>query len=161
MLNIYNVNSLVHWEERDIRLRDDLTRFFSDEISSFLRSVNPAWDVRRVEAPTLMPRSLVSDAYSNGDIWVQERLSETDTEVALRPETTSSTYVYMQHLLGNHSRTRLPLCVWQAGKSFRREQDQPTKHVRLRSSGSSNSNAPSRPTAATTTTRPAWSPSAA
>lgn len=132
MLNIYNVNSLVHWEERDIRLRDDLVRFFSDDIRSFLRSVNPAWDIRRVEAPTLTPRSLVSDAYSREDIWVQEQISKTEAELVLRPETTSSTYVYMQHLLGNHSRTRLPLCVWQAGKSYRREQDQPTKHVRLK-----------------------------
>ncbi|WP_412065164.1 aminoacyl--tRNA ligase-related protein [Rhizobium sp. SYY.PMSO] len=132
MLNIYNINSLVHWEERDIRLRDDLTRFFSDEVRGFLRSVNPAWDVRRVEAPALMPRSLVSAAYSNEDIWVQERLSQADAELVLRPETTPSTYVYMQHLLGNHSRTRLPLCVWQAGKSYRREQDQPSKHVRLK-----------------------------
>lgn len=132
MLNIYNVNSLVHWEERDIRLRDDLVRFFSDEVRSFLRSVNPAWDIRRVEAPTLMPRSLVSDAYSNADIWAQEQLSETDAELVLRPETTPSTYVYMQHLLGNHSKTRLPLCVWQVGKSYRREQEQSTKHVRLK-----------------------------
>lgn len=68
MLNIYNVNSLVHWEERDIKLRDDFVRFFSDEVANFLRSANPAWDFRRVEAPTLMPRSLVSDAYSNSDI---------------------------------------------------------------------------------------------
>ncbi|MBB3567383.1 histidyl-tRNA synthetase [Rhizobium sp. BK491] len=123
MLNIYNVNSLVHWEERGIRLRDDFVRFFSDEVASFLRSTNPAWDIRRVEAPTLMPRNLVSDAYSNSDIWVQKRMSNTEAELVLRPETTPSTYAYMQHLLGNHSRTRLPLCVWQAGKSYRREQD--------------------------------------
>ncbi|HEY0123383.1 MAG TPA: aminoacyl--tRNA ligase-related protein [Rhizobium sp.] len=132
MLNIYNVNSLVHWEEREIRLRDDLVRFFSDEVRNFLRSANPAWDVRRVEAPALMPRHLVSDAYSNADIWVQEQISPTDSELVLRPETTPSTYIYMQHLLENHSRTRLPLCVWQAGKSYRREQEQSTKHVRLK-----------------------------
>ncbi|MDE1995810.1 MAG: hypothetical protein KGI75_25145 [Rhizobiaceae bacterium] len=132
MLNLYNVNSLVHWEERDIHLRDHMIRFFSEEVRAFLKSINPAWDFRRIEAPTLMPRTLVSDAYSNGDIWVQEKLSLTDAELVLRPETTPSTYVYMQHLLGNHSRTRLPLCVWQAGKSFRREQEQPLKHVRLK-----------------------------
>ncbi len=53
MLNIYNVNSLVHWEERDIKLRDDFIRFFSDEVANFLRSANPARSMRRVEAPTL------------------------------------------------------------------------------------------------------------
>ena len=132
MLNIYNVNSLVHWEERDIAMRDDMIRFFSDEVRHFLRDTNPAWDVRRIEAPTLMPRVLVSDAYTDEDIWVQQRLSETENELVLRPETTPSTYAYMRHLLENHSRTKLPLCVWQAGRSYRREQEQPSKHVRLK-----------------------------
>jgi glycyl-tRNA synthetase len=132
MLNLYNVNSLVHWEERDIRLREDLVRFFSDEVRGFLRSQNAAWDVRRVEAPTLVPRALISEAYTNADIWAQERLTDTEAELVLRPETTPSTYAYMQHLLNTHSRTRLPLCVWQAGKSYRREQEQPSKHVRLK-----------------------------
>ncbi len=132
MLNLFNVNSLVHWEEREINMRDHMVRFFSEEVRTFLRSVNPAWDVRRVEAPALTPRALVSDAYTNADIWVQERLTETDLPLVLRPETTPSTYVYMQHILGNHSKTRLPLCVWQAGRSHRREQEQATKHMRLK-----------------------------
>jgi glycyl-tRNA synthetase len=101
-------------------------------VRSFLRSVNPAWDIRRVEAPALTPRPLISDAYTNADIWAQEQLTETEAPLVLRPETTPSTYVYMQHILGNHSRTRLPLCVWQAGRSYRREQEQPTKHMRLK-----------------------------
>ena len=132
MLNLFNVNSLVHWEEREINMRDHMVRFFSEEVRNFLRSANPAWDLRRVEAPALMPRALVSDAYTNADIWVQEKLTETDAPLVLRPETTPSTYVYMQHILSNHSRTRLPLCVWQAGRSYRREQEQPTKHMRLK-----------------------------
>nr|WP_210289880.1 aminoacyl--tRNA ligase-related protein [Rhizobium sp. BK196] len=113
-------------------MRDHMVRFFSEEVRSFLRSVNPAWDIRRVEAPALTPRPLISDAYTNADIWAQEQLTETEAPLVLRPETTPSTYVYMQHILGNHSRTRLPLCVWQAGRSYRREQEQPTKHMRLK-----------------------------
>lgn len=132
MLNVFNVNSLVHWEERQINMRDLMIRFFSEEVRSFLKSTNPAWDFRRIEAPALMPRALVSNAYSNDHIWVQGQLSADDTPLVLRPETTPSTYVHMQHVLGNHSKTRLPLCVWQAGKSFRREQDQPSKHMRLK-----------------------------
>lgn len=132
MLSIYNVNSLVHWEERDIAMRDDMIRFFSDEMKHFLRETNPAWDIRRVEAPTLMPRDLMSNAYSNEDIWAQQRLSQGEAELVLRPETTPSTYVYMRHVLENHSKTKLPLCVWQAGRSYRREQEQPSKHVRLK-----------------------------
>jgi glycyl-tRNA synthetase len=132
VLNLFNVNSLVHWEEREINMRDHMVRFFSEEVRTFLRSANPAWDIRRIEAPALTPRALVSDAYTNADIWVQEQLAETDAPLVLRPETTPSTYVYMQHILGNHSRTRLPLCVWQAGRSYRREQEQPSRHMRLK-----------------------------
>jgi glycyl-tRNA synthetase len=132
VLNLFNVNSLVHWEEREINMRDHMVRFFSEEVRTFLRSANPAWDVRRVEAPALTPRALISDAYTNADIWVQEQLAETDAPLVLRPETTPSTYIYMQHILGNHSKTRLPLCVWQAGRSYRREQEQATKHMRLK-----------------------------
>jgi len=132
MLNILNVNSLVHWEEREIVRRENFIRHFSEEIRHFLRSVNPAWDIRRIEAPVLVPRDIISDNYTNEDVWVQERLSPTETELVLRPETTPTTYAYMAHLLDTHSKTRLPLCVWQAGRSFRREQEQTTAHMRLK-----------------------------
>lgn len=132
MLSILNVNSLVHWEEREILRRENLIRHFSEEVRFFLRSVNAAWDVRRVEAPTLIPRNMISDAYDNNDVWVQTRVTETDTELVLRPETTPSTYAYMVHLLDSHSGAKLPLCVWQAGRSYRREQEQTTAHMRLK-----------------------------
>ena len=43
-------------------------------------------------------------------------------------------YAYAKHLLNTHNDTkvRMPLVVWQHGKSFRREQDQPTKFMRLK-----------------------------
>ncbi len=132
MLSILNVNSLVHWEEREILRREELIRHFSEEVRAFLRSVNPAWDMRRVEAPTLIPRHLISDAYGNADVFVQQQLTPTDTELVLRPETTPSTYAYMTHLLDTHTGARLPLCVWQAGRSYRREQEQTTAHMRLK-----------------------------
>lgn len=113
-------------------MREHLIQYFSDEIRSHLISTNKAWDVRRVEAPTLVPAELISNAYTNSDVWMQECLSDNELVMVLRPETTSSSYVYMQHILSNHSKTRLPLCVWQAGKSYRREQDQPVRHVRLK-----------------------------
>ena len=132
MLSILNVNSLVHWEEREILRRDEFIRHFSEEIRAFLRSLNPAWEMRRVEAPTLVPRDLISDAYENKDVWAQERMTPTERELVLRPETTPSTYAYMVHLLESHSGTKLPLCVWQAGRSYRREQEQTTAHMRLK-----------------------------
>jgi len=132
MLSLYQANGLVHWTDREIRLRDMMIAHFAGEVGLFLRQVNAAWDIRRVEAPVLTPRALISDAYGPGDIFVQQRLGDHDRDLVLRPETTPSTYIYMQHLLNTHGRVRLPLCVWQAGKSFRREQDQAVKHVRLK-----------------------------
>lgn len=132
MLSLYDANGLVHWTERDIRLREMMTAHFAGEVTAFLKATNPAWDVRRVEAPVLTPRDLISAAYGPDDVFVQQQLSAHDRELVLRPETTPSTYAYMAHLLASHQRVRLPLCVWQAGKSFRREQDQPTRHMRLK-----------------------------
>lgn len=132
MLSLYDANGLVHWTERDIRVRESAITHLSAEVSAALKALNPAWDIRRVEAPVLIPRDMISEAYTSADIYVQQRLSEHDHDLVLRPETTPSTYIYMSHLLGSHAGVRLPLCVWQAGKSFRREQDQATKHVRLK-----------------------------
>ena len=132
MLSLYDANGLVHWTERDIRVRESAISHLAAEVSATLKSINPAWDIRRVEAPVLVPRSLISEAYTDEDVFVQQRLSNHDHDLVLRPETTPSTYVYMAHLLASHAKVRLPLCVWQAGKSFRREQDQATKHVRLK-----------------------------
>ena len=132
MLSLYDANGLVHWTERDIRVRESAITHLSAEVAATLKSLNSAWDIRRVEAPLLVPRAMISEAYGDEDIFVQQRLSEHDHELVLRPETTPSTYVYMTHLLASHAKVRLPLCVWQAGKSFRREQDQATKHVRLK-----------------------------
>jgi glycyl-tRNA synthetase len=132
VFNLYDVNALVHWDEREILAREAMTGFFAAEVAAMLRRLNPAFDIRRVEAPVLIPRALISPAYANSDVWVQERLGAHDHDLVLRPETTPSTYVYMRSLLDSHQRVKLPLCVWQAGKSFRREQDQPAKHMRLK-----------------------------
>jgi glycyl-tRNA synthetase len=132
VFNLYDVNALVHWDEREILAREAMTGFFAAEVAAMLRRLNPAFDIRRVEAPVLIPRALISPAYANSEVWAQERLGAHDHDLVLRPETTPSTYAYMRRLLDSHQRVKLPLCVWQAGKSFRREQDQPAKHMRLK-----------------------------
>jgi glycyl-tRNA synthetase len=132
VFHLYDVNALVHWDEREIQAREAMIGFFAAEVRNLLRRMNPAFDIRRVEAPVLIPRALISSAYANSEVWAQERLGANDHDLVLRPETTPSTYIYMRRLLDGHQRVKLPLCVWQAGKSFRREQDQATKHMRLK-----------------------------
>ena len=55
-------------------------------------------------------------------------------QLVLRPETTMGSYAYARHLLNPHNAVKVmpPLVIYQHGKSFRREQDQPTKFMRLK-----------------------------
>ena len=116
------------WSEREIKYRNFIKQTFTDEIEAMLRLENRAWQFFEVEAPLLIPRELINSNYTNEDIWVQEN---DDEELVLRPETTPSSYAYACHLL-NSNIILPPFCVLQSGKSFRREQDQVTKNMRLK-----------------------------
>ena len=130
--SLYNVNGLVFWTEREIRLREFFSKHFSEEIKETLLSINSAWRFVQIEAPMLTPREYVGAAYTNADIFMQEKLDKDDPLLVLRPETTPGSYMYARHLLDTHSGIKPPFCVWQEGKSYRREDTQPTKHMRLK-----------------------------
>jgi glycyl-tRNA synthetase len=120
---------------------------FSDEIEAILRAENRAWHFFEIEAPLLIPREFVNENYTNEDIWVQEtkelfvqeenkplghvKPDPNNSEIVLRPETTPSSYVFACHML-NSNQILPPFCVYQSGKSFRREQDQVSKNMRLK-----------------------------
>ena len=63
MLSLYQSNGLVHWTDREIRLREMMQAHFAAEVSAFLTAANPAWDIRRVEAPQLTPREQVVEVF--------------------------------------------------------------------------------------------------
>lgn len=68
------------------------------------------------------------------DVWVKAWAEESrmlPVELVLRPETTPATYAWMSKRLEAQA-SLPPYCCWQLNKSFRREQDQPTKHMRLK-----------------------------
>jgi glycyl-tRNA synthetase len=132
MHSLYNVNSLVHWDERQIETRERATRFIADELRRFLKSTNRAWEMERVEAPVMLPRSMVNANYGADDLWVFDRHDEAEEQLVARPETTAGTYAWMVHRLGQQDGLKLPWCVWQAGLSFRAERDQVLSHVRLK-----------------------------
>jgi glycyl-tRNA synthetase len=127
MEHIYNANGLPFFNEQEIKLR----RFFEDqlalEVKRALLAENGAWSFHQIEAPLLTPVDLISKNYTEADVWFQSG----ETPLVLRPETTPGSYFYARDLL-SHQKVRAPLCVWQAGKSFRREDDQPTKHCRFK-----------------------------
>lgn len=127
MESVYNVNGLIFWSEAEIRLRRRMEAHFVDAVTAELKTQNRGFEVVQVEAPQLTPRDLVQAGYDDSVMFVLDQL-------VLRPETTMGSYAYLRHLLNPHGerKYKLPLCVWQHGKSFRREQDQPTKFVRLK-----------------------------
>jgi glycyl-tRNA synthetase len=131
MKTLYNVNSLVLWEEKDIRLKKFIEETVKEEVKSILLSQNPQWKFFQIEAPSLIPLDLINTNYTSDDIWIQESKSETETKLALKPETTPSSYLYAEYLLDNNM-VLPPFVVWQTSKSYRREQDQPIKHMRLK-----------------------------
>lgn len=132
MESIFNINGLMFWSDREIRLRRRFEEHFAAELQKALLSENSAWQFIQIEAPLLTPRSLINTNYTNEDVWIQESFDS--EELVLRPETTPGSYAYACHLLHHSSENgiRPPFVVWQSGKSFRREQDQVTKNMRLK-----------------------------
>jgi glycyl-tRNA synthetase len=124
--SLYTTNGLIFWNEREIRLRETFRDYFSHTLRSALLSLNQQWRFVQVEAPLLTPRTLINPNYTAEDVYVLD-------DLVLRPETTPGSYQWARSMFDDsNSGVRPPVCVWQAGKSFRREQDQPTKHVRLK-----------------------------
>jgi glycyl-tRNA synthetase len=123
----FDINGLVVWSEEEISHRQYLKSFLARRVRQALKAVNPAWEMTEIETPVLTPRALVNPQYSEDDIF----LTRTDRSLALRPETTAGSYFVARRMLENQL-ARPPFVVWQAGQSFRQEQDHPRKFLRLK-----------------------------
>lgn len=126
-MNLYDRNGLITWTAEQIQLRQRVAEHFATRLKAVLREMNPAWTFHQIEAPILTPNDLINPNYTEDNVWFQD-----GEDLVLRPETTPGSYSYAQHLLDTHSKVRPPFVVWQMGKSFRREQDQVTKNMRLK-----------------------------
>src|SRR5579864_6536035 len=129
MENLYNRNGLIFWSEEEIRIREMVKQHLVSAVSSNLKIQNRGFEILQVEAPLLTPVQYISNNYTFEDVWCFN-----EEALTLRPETTMGTYKAIEYLLSPHNdrKIKLPICVWQHGKSFRREQDQPTKFMRLK-----------------------------
>ena len=146
MLNLYNKNGLIFWSEEEIRIRNMVVTHMVAAVERSLLKMNTAFKMVQCEAPTLTPFNLISKSYSPEDYYAlgtKEQAIEEEAIInddcprpflVLRPETTMGSYAYARHILSGYHKPkfRLPMCVWQHGKSFRKEQDQPTKNMRLK-----------------------------
>ncbi len=127
MENLYNKNGLLFWTEQQIKLRNMFQEYFSQEIIKSLRKQNAAFSMLQVEAPILTPREFINPNYTDEDIYAFD-------DLALRPETTMGSFQCAKQILSgyNEIKQRPPVVIFQHGKSFRKEQDQPTKFMRLK-----------------------------
>lgn len=125
MLNVYNKNGLVFWNEDEIREREHLTACFAAHMDQFLREQNAAFHLIRIEAPTLTPTTRINPNYTDDDVYFLK------DGLAMRPETTPGSYAYARSLLDSYL-DKPPFCVWQSGKSYRAENDQPLTQMRLK-----------------------------
>ena len=128
MNTLYATNGLMFWTEKEIAARRMLETFFVLNLTETLKEQNRGFEVVQVEAPLITPRAMINQNYTNDDVFAVRE------DLVLRPETTMGSYVAAQALLNSHNarKFKLPLVVWQHGKSFRNEQDQPSKHMRLK-----------------------------
>ena len=137
MIKLYDTNGLMFWSQEEIKYRNYIKEVFADGMEKILKAENLAWQFIEIEAPLLMPRELMNSNYTDDDVWTQKPSSFKEItagdnhSLVLRPETTPSSYIYAQSLL-NSNYFKPPFVIYQSGKSFRREQDQVTKNMRLK-----------------------------
>jgi len=138
MEQLYGVNGLIFWTEREINARKIVEAHLVQAMKDTLKSMNRAWEFFQCEAPILTPWEFINKNYTDADLFATNGTTKdangVETNLIARPETTMGSYAYAKYLLNPHNETkvRMPLVVWQHGKSFRREQDQPTKFMRLK-----------------------------
>lgn len=126
MKNLFERNGLIFWDEPSIRRREQLIQTISASIETILRTENRAFVMQRMESPILIPTNRLNPNYGTEDVFFTP-FGPIGEFLALRPETTAGSYAWAEALS-----IAPPYCIWQAGKSFRREQDQPTKFMRLK-----------------------------
>lgn len=123
---LYEFGGLRFWTEDEIELREAFASRTISVVKKTLLELNPAWSFAQMEGPILTPRSAISSEYDDKDVFVTNHEAG-DNFLCLRPETTTSSYAYARFL-----NRKLPLCVYQKGKSFRRELNDGATAAKLR-----------------------------
>lgn len=127
--SLTSISGLRWWSETEIELREAFQSRTVAAVKSALLGLNPAWRFARTEGPVLTSQAMMSDAYEPGDFFpVQWR--KADQAWALRAETTASSYLAAKDMIARGQ--KLPLCVWQSGKSFRTESNDGASAAKLR-----------------------------
>lgn len=124
MHNLTNVNGLLSLSQNELIDQAYIKQSVIYNIQRILLKENRGWLFEEIEGTSLIPDNLISDAYTSDDYF------KVTDDLSLKPETTALSYLHAKELL--HHSLKAPLCVYQASKSFRKEQDQANKHMRLK-----------------------------
>ncbi len=115
------------WTEEQIKLRETFKDHIFLSLKNVLKQRNKSFDFIQIEAPLITPVDFINKNYTQDDMYFL------DEKFALRPETTMGSFEALKVFIDpNRKISKLPLVVYQHGKSFRKEQDQPTKFMRLK-----------------------------
>ena len=125
MNNLVNFNGLMSFTEDEILDRQYLKAKIIQGVQNILLECNRGWLFKEIESTSLIPNEFINVEYS------QEDYFKIDDKLSLKPETTATSYLYAKYLM-THNSIKPPLCVFQASKSYRKEQDQVVKHMRLK-----------------------------
>lgn len=125
---LWGHGGLRFWNEQELDYREWATKHLNSLIRNTLTNVNRAWSFHRVESPMLVPGFTISPSYDSNDIWAVEA-EIMGSNAALRPETTAGSYQAAEALLRDY---RMPIAVWQVGKSYRRETNDGASASKLR-----------------------------
>lgn len=123
---LYEFGGLRFWSQEEIEARMDFQLKASRLVTRTLSEMNGAWRHFQVEGPCLAPRTCISDAYEDDDLFKTNHVVG-GGNLYLRAETTHSSYTFARRVTG-----KLPICVWQSGKVFRRETNDGASAAKLR-----------------------------
>lgn len=125
----YKTEGLRFWTQKEIVQRENFKAAIVSELSQALSQINSAWTFHQTETPILTPYELFSNEYTSKEIFKTD-WDKANTDFYLRAETTPGSYAYAKYLLNNGA--KMPLCVWQVGKSFRKEANDGASAAKLR-----------------------------
>ena len=114
------------WTEEEIELRELAQYRIVTVVKNKLLEMNKAWRFVRTEGPCLTPVSFISPEYDETSVFHTNKKAGGEL-LALRAETTASSYEVARRVGG-----KLPLCIWQSGKSFRPEEDDGASPSKMR-----------------------------
>ncbi len=69
MEQLYGVNELIFWSEREINARKIVETHLVQAMKDSLKQMNRAWEFFQVEAPILTPWEFINKNYTDNDLF--------------------------------------------------------------------------------------------